>query len=799
MKKLILLLFFFSVVFSASFINYYNADSTGNMFRADALSSDYSVREHINYHLNTKLGLINEDGYLSGPIGSSADNLLSGSVVCEGGFRYDTGVNAITSQFDGHLPAYSGFSHSPNDWPNCNTYPDCPGENKFVYWSNSQYNSHINSGQLNGGPHLYSNAYSKQSIDYEDVSGGRWFNGEVAEVATVAKGSASLKRGSTNIYSFGSLSGNSPSHSGTFSLHPSSPTTYTFTQRMDVNGLLMGVFNFNKYADREGFYSYNNPDAVHPYTKSNIHANAVLNVYPEDSVGIIPPSIVYVDVGNRGPFAPPGPYEVSPGEDIPVTILMFIPNRPSKYYALPFEFYRVGVGGGPYGITFSVDSGINQCNQWSPFSAHVNGGWTSPHSGYSSSIKGVLHIPNNLPEGKYVLPFSVSYISCNGAEDCDGNGVDETALEIHVEVEIPGAPDADLTCAVEPITYIDGIPPSASGFISGQGVESWRVRVTNIGTGDAVISTSQMLYCSALLFNAYNSDGTRAFSSFWRGPFFTSVPNQLNAGDSITFDIDARALCSDVGSTVGAMAWVNLASSWYAPCTLHQIPETDYLNNVCRWNMPCTKAPALDECELVPANYNNPPSGEDRGFDLTCNGLPCVGTVGWGTTGDTLGTITDSDQTKATVSLSYTDSDRPGLMYVNAVVGYPENMICNATITLDSGSSGSGTYCELWPTPQNGYPGSKHKFHVECFDSEDSDAYCSNSDWSITNGLTYVEGGDFLTETDAYGILQILHSLAIGTGQEVGVSVRTTVEPSGDVVVCEGKVVLPPMDCYDLI
>jgi hypothetical protein len=381
------------------------------------------------------------------------------------------------------------------------------------------------------------------------------------------------------------------------------------------------------------------------YTRSNIHDDATITVVDEDDVGVIPPSIVYVDMGNDGIYIGEPPYPTEPGAEIPVKIVMWIPDRPDDFYPLSFEFNDVGIS--PSSFSFDVESGVDQCDYMFP---HRNGGWFMPYSGYSSNIIGTLTVPSSLGPGVHSIQFRVHWETCNGQEDCDGNGDDGWTDWVTVQIDIPDDELPDLICEIEPIAYVDGINPGLNPFAPGQGVEEWQVTVTNIGTDDFVIPGVDSAACSMLAFNSYSSDGTGSHDPFYY-EWLLSPPGSIAPSESLTFDIDGTAICVDETGQIEAEAWMNFLWWWFPECIPFTPEESNMFNNYCNWAAPCGPPDSIEECEIIPSLVTNPDSEEVLTFDLYCDGLPCTGTVTWSTTptGDTIGTMTANDSNGSTV------------------------------------------------------------------------------------------------------------------------------------------------------
>jgi len=214
-----------------------------------------------------------------------------------------------------------------------------------------------------------------------------------------------------------------------------------------------------------------------------------------------------------------------------------------------------------------------------------------------------------------------------------------------------------------------------------------------------------------------------------------------------------------------------------------------------------------ESCEIIPSNVNNPPSGSVEEFDLFCDGLPCTGTVTWDEEdgGDNIADVIASDQLGATAQVvTYTEPDElSGYMLLEAMIGFPDNMICNATITLNHDGppddDDCGLRCDVYPSPQLGAPGSHHHFDLQCIDDESDDWYpCGADTWTLTEGEEYVVL-PWTTYGDQWADVDLISSFIIEEETEI-VEIEAFVDHGEDCTArCDGRIELPPMDCYDYI
>ncbi len=792
----ILLVFSFSFCF-AQLIDHESDDHMGPMYQYLQSNPVYYTEQDVRYHLLTHLSVPDSDRWLSGT--GSYDDIHDGDVVCEGIFHYDTEVDAQADlgAFEGMSPTVTGSQ--PAGWANCGAggYSTCPEGDVSVHWGTPHYGDPTSQS----GDRTYeSSLYGYRSIDYQEVAGSTVYSNKVSDVATVLSGVATLAYGRTGsmvyhlLHAFDPLSGTQPSYSGSFtvSLPAGGSGDYGFEQGLDVDAGT--IVSYNVHDDNERYWSYDSlGGGQSTYTRSNIEGSAEITIVAEEDVGVVPPEIMYVDVGSDGFIIGEDSFSVSPGESVPVTIRMHVPDRPDGFYALDFEFYDVGVEGMD-GISFTPTSMPADCSDCSIVGCgQVNGGHLLGGA-YNVDIEGTLNFPENLPEGSQEISFSVSWRTCSGEEDCNGEGRDEETPYIPVEFDFPEGELPDLICSIEPVEYINNEEPGPAGFYPGQGVNDWVVRITNIGEANATINDTNYL-CSAIMFNAYSSDLSPAFEPYTAKPIFPGTYyGTLEPGESTAVSFrDAPAVCTGEGDSIGALAWVNMLSEFFPECAPYMLEEVTDTNNGCTWTAPCIDEPAPGECQIIPQHVTNPPQNSLENFTLLCDGGSCSGTVAWETTetGADVGELAGSDQSGAQVQISDYPEEAEGEMLLEATVGYPDNMVCNATIEISpDGGGDDGFSCFVVPTPQSGYPGSEHDFEVYCDPGgEEEPEYCS-ADWAITHGNDYV--GDF-NPGSWWASVKIKEDLMLGEEDEV--VVRASVED----VVCSGRIILPSMDCYDFI
>ncbi|MBD3398204.1 hypothetical protein GF412_03370 [Candidatus Micrarchaeota archaeon] len=809
MKKTTTLLFFlFSVaLLSAQFIDYQEDDAMGPMYGCGQGSTVYYVDQPVRYYLETDLYLPDGEEYRFLGGSGSPEDLHSGDAVCEGDFHYGMHVHADArnSGFEAWVPSVSGMQPDPDDWTDCGPADNCPEGDAPVSWSNAIYDGYSSAVDCYGvyGPNMPSASYARRSMHYRETGVGPFDNDEVTDVAVVMKGTTRLRQGSTTLAGPYTLMGteyNGPISLGTptFTLNTPSYTLFSFTQRINVDGGLVATDNVNAN-DWEDYWAFTETGGLgsqEEYDPTITSSASTLNVYADENVGVLDPELKYVDLWDDGIYLIP-PEQVPAGSNVPVRIVMEVPQSYLGFWPLEFEFYSptAVLSGGSISsqnLQFTVTEGINQC---------PNGLVNSFFGDSDVDIVGTVEIPEDLPEGTYTLEFGVSWRTCSGEEDCDGSGQTGIPTPIEIEIEIPHeGPDPDLICEVEPITYVDGIAPGPDGFEPGQGVEDWRVTVTNIGDGNASIPDFETAFCSVMLFQALSSDGTQAFDPAHGETLTTSYPDMLVSGQSVSFEIeDGTAICVEgEGENVLGYASVNRLELVDPVCSPYTILETDYSNNWCYWTAPCTEASGPDECTIIPPNVPNPPSASIHDFELFCDGDTCTGPVAWTEEdqGDDIADMTDSDSLGATAQVtSYEEEDElSGTTILTATVGYPDNMICNATITLNQEppENGEDEYCYCEPTPQTGYPGSVHEFDVWCVEEGEDPEHCGAS-WTITEGSEFVSDTDGGSGTYWYDVY-ISESLAIS--EEAGVEIRA--KPDG-IPPCYCEINLPPMDCLDFI
>jgi hypothetical protein len=806
-KAILLLLFLFSLgTLSAVFIDYDVGDTMNDMYEYKQGSTVYYIDQPVRYYLETDLYLLPADSdlWLAGT-GSYSD-IHSGDSVCEGEYRYRLRTHAYArNSVSGKTPSVSAAVTGPGDWPDCTG--TCPEGDKYVLWSTSAYDAHLGDYGDVGRQISPDSVYGWRGLTVRESGTGPFDSNERADMAVVMKGSTQLRKGSTTVAGPFTLSGTSYSYapSSTIGVYTSSYTQYSFTQRVSIGGGLVAVFWPEGYpytppTGDESYWAYQDLGNSQNdyYTETITSPAALLNVYDENNVGIVDPNIQWVDIGDDGVFTT---YAAEPGTTVPVRIRMNVPNRPSNFYALPFEFYNIQGSGS--GTSFAVTSNPGTCSSMFP---NINGGWFLPHSSYTTDILGTLHIPEGISAGTHNIAFSVSWRSCSGYDDCDGNGVTGTDGPIYIPIDIiPDEPLPDLTCSVEPTKYIDDIPPGPDGFASlGQGVEDWEVTVTNIGPGNATVDATNFL-CSMMAFNAYSNDGSAAFDPYYYAVLTSTVPGQITSGDSVTFDVEgAPAACLEgtEGYILG-FASVNVLDTLLPlpACTPYMIVEENKgWDNLCFWSAPCVEPQEPGECTIIPSNVNNPPSGSEHDFTLLCDGVPCTGAVVWteADVGDDVADMTGSSSTGATAQvITYEDDDEiSGTTILTATVDYPENMICNATITLnvnDGPPIDEDDYCYCDPTPQTGYPGTEHDFELFCVEDDEDTGHCSGT-WSIYDGEEYLEEWNAHTW---WWWGKVKSGLMLTEPDDVNIRART--EISGYWVECYCQILLPSMDCYDFI
>ncbi|MEM4272021.1 MAG: hypothetical protein QXH30_00345 [Candidatus Bilamarchaeaceae archaeon] len=793
MRSGILLLFVLSVGF-AQLIDYDYSHSTGKLYQIEQQDPDYYTSNTLVYHLETQLS-VPPANWLSGS-GSYSD-VHDGDYICAGPANYVTRVNARISGFSGYIPSYSGADEDPGDWPNCGEPTSCPTPGtQYVRWSESIYNSYKDDTILDG-QHLGSD-YFRRSISYRESGIGSPFTNEVAESMTVMKGTASLMGGYSliaPIYSFGSLSGTEPSHSGTVNLN--SGGDYTFIQRLDVAGAVIGAYNPN--VGREDYRAFKdlctNPPSCNSqneeYSVSNIHDSAVVHVVENSDIGVIPPTIQSVTL--QGHTMTDGHYILEPGEDIPTTIRVRIPPRTSEYsYYLSFELDEASASE-PF--SYTATSGLGQCGQMFPL---INGGWLLGNPTTYVNITGTLHVPDALPQEGGNIQFTVHWRTCSGEVDCSGNGDSGWATPFEVPYIPPGenGPYPDLACSIEPVAIL-GANASATELTEGQGVEQWRVTITNVGDGDLTLtgnSSSQLAQylCLQGLFNAYEQDSfgseTWAYDPGLLFYLLSTSNLDLLSGESITKILNGPAYCREGEGEIGALAIINTASLFYSQCATYEIPDEDWGNNVCTWSIPCTnetvpEIPGDENCTIHPSSYLGAVGGE-YDFTLECGGGECSGAVSWDISG---GGSIFGNQTGATATVLSDSSD----LLITATVDNPdgEDAVCYAEIYFGGEANGNG--CHISPTPQAGYPGSEHWFDLTCSGEGIEDGDCPNAEWSISKGAAFVK--------DSYGDLfhweGALDQFAVNTT----IIVEAEVDFPSGAETCQGEIIVPEIPCIDYV
>ena len=255
-------------------------------------------------------------------------------------------------------------------------------------------------------------------------------------------------------------------------------------------------------------------------------------------------------------------------------------------------------------------------------------------------LEGDLTVPADMDSGTHQIEFRVCWESCDGQTVCGGGDADGCSDWFDVPFEIPEEDVLlpDLVCTLEPLEYVTGTDYS-DGFEAGEGVQSWRVTVTNIGPGNATIDTENYL-CSAVLLNAYNSDGTSSLDPLdftVQAIFPTALYGILEPGQSSIIDFeDVPAVCiDDSDDTIEAAAAPNWLAWWYPDCVPYQLEEVEYWNNWCTWEAPCNQStfeeePGDEYCTIFPTPQTGYP-GSHHEFNILCyddegDETPCSGT-----------------------------------------------------------------------------------------------------------------------------------------------------------------------------
>ncbi|MBN2121679.1 hypothetical protein JW721_01300 [Candidatus Micrarchaeota archaeon] len=774
MKRALSLLLFIILlgVPLADFIDYDVSYTLPKMREYLQQNADNYAQQSIRYELNLGISLPASESHrwLSGP--GTYNNIRSGDSVCEGSFNYDLEIEAWAreSTFEERNGEF-GLG-SPGSWPNCGsgTYPNCPGDDVLAYWSESLYNSYYKD---DGSSSKKLRNYDWRQISWRELEDDPWSTNEAAEVSTILKGSYRVNAGSSAVVGPFDASGSTMAKSGTFSLSTSGKSAYTITERLDVEGALLGSFNPN--VDWEYYKAFIELGASgqDEYSKSNIHDDGTLYVYDNSNVGVAAPAILYVDIYDDGSF--PNPEEITPGESIPVEIAVSIPAAPSNYYPLAFEFDAITMSG-PSGFSFSATNLGTQCNA----------GYKNGASATTAYLRGTLTVPDGLSEGEYDLAFRVQWESCSGEEDCNGNGVDSQSSQVTVTTEVvEDAPD--LTCTLSPSEYSSQYAVSGGSLTPGEGVEEWEVIVTNVGSAPAIISTSTQRTCSAILFGTIDGEGNdlpQPNPGFY--PFVSSsLPQTINPGASRTVTIsDVPTYCSATGGgTVSAYAIVNsaLTVSVLPECSGQLIDES-HANNVCTWEMDCAP-PDSCRCQVYP-KYSNGQAGEDYDFTVLCNGDECEVPVTWSLTdGATYGTITSSDNEEATVLVAdSTPLNELIRLQASMNLGCPETTVCNNTITVTSVHG-----CTINPEEYaDGVAGDSYDFGIRC----DGASCASPVTWAITHGASI---GSISSSSNSDATVAV--SQEAGVDEFLVLTASTSVE--GIPITCDGTIIVAhsPKNC----
>ena len=656
MKKFIFtFLFLFSLssatLYTGHFIDHTDVDSMPNMREYNQDNSNYYMTQDVEYRITTHLSVPDADRWLAGSIGGPS-NIRSGNAVCEGVFDYTMGVSAQApmGDFVGRLPAWGGGAI--NTWPNCgsSTYPSCPSGNRYVYWSDSLYANY----RHNHGEHSKQlENYGWRAMGLRKLSMDPWSKNEASEVSTIMRGDfriTGFDSGNGGPYT---AAGSTPSHSDEFYIWVSSSQgmeTVTLTQRLSVDGALIGAYVPEITPSQEFYHAYEGIAPGQSQFTNTIQDDGILYVYDYDNVGIIDPYIAYVDIGSDLG----GTYEFAPGQtQAPVTVAVYVPDRPDDFYALSFEFSEIEVDPSslysftPTDLDKDCDDPTYAFVGLSPSGllgyGQINGGYSpivGAHSAYVVDLEGDLTVPADMDSGTHQVGFRVCWESCDGETLCGGGDADGCSSWIDIPFEIPEEDTLlpDLICTIEPLEYVTGTD-SSDGFEAGEGVQSWRVTVTNIGLGNATIDTDNYL-CSAVVFNAYNSDGTSSLdpADFTAEAIFPSAlygtlePEQ----SSIVDFVDVPAVCIDNSSNqIEAHAAPNWLAWWYPDCVPYMLEEVEYWNNWCTWDAPCNQSideeePGEEYCVIMPTPQTGYP-GSHHEFDIVCydegDEIPCSGPI----------------------------------------------------------------------------------------------------------------------------------------------------------------------------
>jgi hypothetical protein len=201
-------------------------------------------------------------------------------------------------------------------------------------------------------------------------------------------------------------------------------------------------------------------------------------------------------------------------------------------------------------------------------------------------------------------------------------------------------------------------------------------------------------------------------------------------------------------------------------------------------------------CEISPPSADLEPS-EQETFTITCNGGPCpyesdsFWTIGAG------GVILDSDEESATAEFT---GDATPVTLQASPDGYGT---CTAIITVENRPEDDLMGCRIVPPQEYGFPGSHHEFDIWCVYGDGSEvegcAGGSDFDWMFTEGTEWVEGGTFSAGGDNHfwADVDIITTLW-GADERVGIFAVVTGEENEEVD-CDAEILLPSMDCLDLI
>lgn len=797
MKCAYLVFLIFSLGF-AQLIDYDYSHSTGHLYQIEQQDPDYYTSNAILYHLETQLS-VPSSRWVAGS-GSYSD-VHDGDYVCTGSADYAVNVNAKVTGFSGYIPSYSGADEDPGDWPNCG----CPSGSVPVLWSKSTYESYRDNTILDG-KHLGA-SYLRRSISYRESGVGTPFTNEVAESATVMRGTSILSGGYSvllPIYTFSPLSGTAPSHSGSITM--GSAGDYTFIQRLDATGAVIGAYNPN--VGREDYRAYKdlctNPPSCssqnQEYAVSNVHDSAVVHVVDDSDIGVIAPSISSVTL--QGHTMSNGHYTFEPGESIPATIRVRIPARSTQYaHYLSFELDQAQALS-PFSFTAS-GSGLNQCGSSFIWSRLLNGGWFG-NSAYYINVTGTLRVPDTLPQQGGDVSFRVHWRTCSGEVDCSGHGDSGWTANFPVPY-IPRQEQAppDLACTLEPVSLVGGAESNATGLTPGQGVENWRLTIRNVGAGNLTIpgptmSQAIMQYsCLGSVFNAFEQNSTTSPYWIYDAPgkwisMFSTVNDRLNSGASITTIVPGRVYCREAGGRISASAIINVGAAVTEACLPYEIAESSETNNFCNWQIPCVNETIPqnpdDNCTIHPSSYSGEVGGEYN-FSLTCgeNDHECTGAVDWEITE---GGSISGNQTDATASVGSNEST----LEITATVNNPdgENAVCYAHIFFNGEGDGENG-CRIFETPQTGFPGSSHLFYITCSGEGIEDGECTNADWSIYRGEEFVLDdwhGDWFHWEGQLNQFAVNTTIIVEANVDFGENGHET---------CRGEIIVPEIPCIDYV